>query len=133
MASKDEPPAVGVSIVSAQPNQHTSQYAVAWQITNSGLQAIELEESWLPHGKFRGARQAFEPHLILPAGATGLHQRMVDVIVMPGGVVENAFLILQARCQGELWRIFVRMRVEAPADRNARPIVEAITASPVRA
>jgi len=56
----------------------------------------------------------------------------VEVVVAPGGLVENAFLILRALYTEDTWRIFVRMNIEVAPDGTVRPIVEAVTASPVQ-
>lgn len=127
------PPALSISFVSAQPLPSTHRCGIVWQLENQGAQPIELDESWLPHGQFRAAREAFIPPLVLPAGCAVLHSRQVEVVVVPGGLVENAFLILRAHYAGEMWRIFTRMKIEAALDGNVQPIVEAITASPIAA
>jgi hypothetical protein len=126
-------PALRVSIVSAQLLRTSHLCDVVWQLENQGSEQVEIEESWLPHGQFRAAREAFVPPLILPVGDAVLHHREVEVVVVPGGLVENAFLILRALYTGDAWRIFVRMNIEAAPDGSVRPIVEAITAGPIQA
>ena len=51
----------------------------------------------------------------------------------PGTVVENAFLILVAHCQGEAWRLLARLTInwsQAQAG-EPRPLTEMITAQRV--
>jgi hypothetical protein len=133
MTSRSDPPALGISIVSSLQLAATPRYDVTWRIENEGSEEIEIEESWLPHGQFRASRETFDPPLILPARNSALHRRSVDVVVEPGRVVENAFLILRARYAGDAWRVFVRMKIEAAPDSGMRPIVEAVTTSPIQA
>ena len=132
MTAKSSPPALSVSILSSQLVRTTHRCDVVWQLENQGPDQIELEESWLPHGQFRASREAFVPPLILSAGDAVLHHRTVELVVAPGGLVENAFLILRALYTEDTWRIFVRMNIEVAPDGTVRPIVEAVTASPVQ-
>jgi hypothetical protein len=73
------------------------------------------------------------PPLILPSRESALHSRQVEVAVAPGGLVQNAFLILRVSYRGDPWRIFARMNVESTLHGSVQPIMEAVTASPISA
>ena len=53
--------------------------------------------------------------------------------MVPGGLVENAVLILRANYAGEMWRIVTQMKIEAAPDGSVQPTVEMITASSIAA
>jgi hypothetical protein len=127
------PPILNVSLVGAQTVAGTHHCNVVWRLENQGAQPVELAESWLPHGQFRAPREAFVPLLILPSRDSVLHSRQVEVVVAPGGLVQNAFLIFRVFYRGDPWRIFARMNVESTLDGSVQPIMEAVTASPISA
>lgn len=107
---------------------------VDWEVTNAGSEPLQILETWLPHGRFFGERQAFEPALFLGAGATAIIRRGVRYVADPEGVVENAFLNLRVRYGGRLWRILVRVRAHSTTKSPAPSLgltVEAITVHPI--
>ena len=100
---------------------------VDWQLTNLTSEPIEILEGWLPHGRFLGERQAFEPALDLAAGESAIIQRSVRYAAEPGEIIENAFLNLRVRYGGQPWRVLTRMRVECGFAGALGLIVEAVT------
>jgi hypothetical protein len=101
---------------------------VAWHIANDTRAPLTIRETWLPHGRFRGERQALQPPLLLPAGGRALLRQRVRCDVAPGEVVENAFLHLTVWHGEQSWRVLARMRVEHSASGSIGLVVEAITA-----
>jgi hypothetical protein len=125
------PPSLAVSIDRCETELPGTLIEVRWLLQNLGAEPLELEESWLPHGQFRGERQAFEPPVSLAPQGTLTHSREVDVAAATGSVIENAFLILRVRWQGKPWRVFARIRAAVALDHSIQPIVELVTVSPV--
>ena len=125
-------PSLSISIDRCKTELPGKLIEVGWLLQNRGSEPLELEESWLPHGQFRGERQAFEPPISLGPQGTLMHTRKVDVGAATGSVVENAFLILRVRWRGKPWRIFVRIRAGVTQNRSIEPIVELVTVSPVQ-
>jgi hypothetical protein len=122
-------PQLSVTFVGAAPASATD-HDVAWQITNDGRDAVEILESWLPHGQFYADREPCSPASRLEPGAGVRIGRRVRC-GGEGDEVENAFLILQLRSGGAAWRLFTRLRVIKEAGGAARPVVEAVTLQPV--
>jgi hypothetical protein len=97
------------------------------RIHNDASGALQLDDAWLPHGRFRG-----EGHVALntevPAGESRVVELTVSAAEPPGTIVENAFLVLRARRGDKSWRIFARMRVEFDSRGKPNAIVESVTA-----
>ena len=125
-------PSLAVSIERCKTELAGKLIEVGWLLQNLGSEPLELEESWLPHGQFRGERQAFEPPISLVPQGILIHTRKVDVGAASGSVIENAFLILLVRWRGKPWRVFARIRAAVAQDCNIEPIVELVTVSPVQ-
>jgi hypothetical protein len=125
-------PSLAVSIDRCETELPGKVIEVEWLLQNLGSEPLELEESWLPHGQFRGERQTFKPPISLAPQGTLIHIRKVDVAGAAGSVIENAFLILRVGWQGEPWRVFARIRSDIGQDGRIEPIVELVTASPVQ-
>ncbi len=104
---------------------------VCWQLTNLTQEPVELLECWLPHGRFRGERQAFEPVRVLAAGASTRISRDVQYDAASGETFENAFLILRLRFGSRPWRVLTRMTVSCTQPNDLNLVVEAVTAHPV--
>ncbi len=124
-----QPPQLGVTIVSTARASAT-EHDVVWQITNEGRDAVEILESWLPHGQFYADREPCSPASRLKPGAGVRIGRRVRC-GGEGDEVENAFLILQLRSGGAAWRLFTRLRVIKEAGGAVRPVAEAVTLQPV--
>ena len=96
-----------------------------WRITNDGDASVRLVETWLPHGRFRGAVRRHD-RAIAPGESVPLELPVVTAGA-PHEVVENAFLIL--RLEG--WRILARLRIRF--DEDAVPRAEVVDVSSQRA
>jgi hypothetical protein len=91
-----------------------------WRITNEGP-AIRLLETWLPHGRFRGAARRHD--LALATGESTTLELPVAASGGPGDRVENAFLIL--RLEG--WRVLARLLIRFDGAAAAHPEVVVVT------
>lgn len=92
-----------------------------WRITNDGDDAVRLLETWLPHGRFRGAPLR-HPRTIGPGQSVTL-EHPVLASGEPHDVVENAFLIL--RLEG--WRVLARLTLRFDRAGVPRPEVVVVT------
>ncbi|HZU06126.1 MAG TPA: hypothetical protein VFB73_09130 [Chloroflexota bacterium] len=107
------------------------QWQVRWRLTNAGPQPLHILSTWLPHSRFRGAEQAFDPPLTLAPGASRTLELAVACHEPPGTVVENAFLILRVLWGAEPWRILARLRVVVDPAGGPVMYCERITTQPV--
>ena len=92
-----------------------------WRITNAGDAPLRLLESWLPHGRFRGATRRHDRE-IAPGESIAL-DLPVETAGTAGEIVENAFLIL--RLEG--WRVLARLRIRFDERASAHAEVVAVT------
>ena len=92
---------------------------IRWELQNKTSRAVELIAARLPHGKFKAPEMRFEPALELAPGRRRDLEMEVFCREVPGAVIENAFVILEARYLRQYWRIFARLRVVL--DRQAVP------------
>jgi hypothetical protein len=99
---------------------------VSWIVQNQGDAALEPRSAWIPHGRFRGDGRLPLSGSLHPGESLRV-ALSVTVAEPAGSVVENAFLILRVACQGHLWGIFARMRIEFDAQARPVPIVELVT------
>jgi len=122
MLTSVEAPAVRIEVEHAQPGAYSRQWRVAWRITNLGAQPLQLDDAWIPHGRFRG-----EGHIPLTLSVGQGDSRRIELNVAadepPGTIVENAYLILRTLH----WRLFARMTVTFDAAGAPRPVVETVT------
>jgi hypothetical protein len=107
------------------------QWRIGWRIQNLDAEPLELDAAWLPHGRFRCARQSLVPPRRLPRGQRLDLEFVITTAGAPGEVVENAFLVLNARRRGEPWQLFARIRVTFDASGAPRPATELVTAQPL--
>jgi hypothetical protein len=124
-------PAPHLELDSRIIRQGGGQIEAVWRISNSSSRPVELLETWLPHGRFHAARQAIDPPILLPPGQVGEVDREIRLSAEPGEDVENAFLNLQVRYRGVLWRMLVRLRVGLEFSGAMTITVESITSHPV--
>lgn len=87
------------------------RWRIAWRIHNLGREGITLRGARLPHSKFKSEARVFENGLAVPGGANATVEFAVNCQGPPGGVVDNAFLILAVDWLERAWRIFVRFQV----------------------
>jgi hypothetical protein len=92
-----------------------------WRVTNRGRAPVRLLETWLPHGRFRGAPLR-QDRSIAPGQALVL-ATPVAASGAAGEVVENAFLIL--RLEG--WRVLARLSIRFDERGAPRPEVVVVT------
>jgi hypothetical protein len=106
------------------------QWRVSWRLTNAGPRPLRILSAWLPHSRFRGPEQAFDPPLALAPGTSLTLELAVACREPPGTVVENAFLILRVLWGAEPWRVLARLRVVC--DSQGGPVMygERITTQP---
>ena len=103
---------------------------ITWLLANLGPEPLEVLETWLPHDQFRAGREPFDPPLWLQAGRSIV---LLSTVHSPRGVsetVENAFLILRTRSNGQNRRVFARLRIENEKNGGIRPILESLTTTP---
>ncbi len=122
-----EPPRVSVRAVGCRPDANDPRrWRASWVVHNAGLEPLELQAAWIPHGRFRGDSRLSLSGQIGPDTSREL-EFSVTASEVPGTVVDNAFVILRVRVRANAWRIFVRMRIEFDAEAVPRPVVEAVT------
>jgi hypothetical protein len=92
-------------------------WTVRWRIANDGDQPILLLAAQHPHSQFRTPETRIDRE-IAPGAAADVALR-VRFSESPGGVVENPFLILRFRENGD-WRVLARVRVTA--GKNGEPV-----------
>lgn len=106
-------------------------WRVAFNVRNTGSEPVELLEAWLPHGRFRAEAVPLAGQLPLASGASIRLEFTVGFDEPPGEYVENAFVILRVRWQGQEWRVLTRLAVTADADGSPAASTELITTQPV--
>ena len=124
-------PRATVDLVELRASQHPSVWHTVWKVTNCTGTSLGIVEVWFPHDQFHRQRERFDPALSLAAHEALLLQADVTSPAVTT-TIENAFLILRLGHGESAWRIFVRLRIEAGARGQPRPIVEAITAQRAR-
>ena len=102
-----------------------------WRVQNQGGEPLEISSLRLPHGQFKSEEQRFEPPIVLPPGENEQFEIVVRCSEPPGLVTENAFVIFYANWLGELWRIYVRVRVSIDAKGQPDTATELITTQKV--
>jgi|SRR5579864_5386006 len=127
MLTAVEPP-VRISVTGCVPDSVPGRWRVGWRVTNLLTEPLWLQDAWVPHGRFRGSGHVALDASIAPGDDFDL-SLSVRASEDPRTVVENAFLIVQARTSSHGWRVFARMTV-AFADLPV-PRVEAVTAQPL--
>jgi hypothetical protein len=124
-------PEIALRQIGAHRARRPGWWHIRWELQNKTSRAVELIAARLPHGKFKAPEMRFEPALELDPGRR--HEFEMEVLCreLPGAVIENAFVILEARCLGQSWRIFARLRVAL--DRQGLPgaTSESITAQKI--
>jgi hypothetical protein len=104
---------------------------VAWTIENASAEVMQIEEAWVPHGRFRAERERYDPPLQLVPGEMARLDFNVAFDEKPGVEVENAFVIVRVLWRDEAWRIFARLTVGAEDDGAPQPRIELISAQHV--
>jgi hypothetical protein len=121
-----DPPRLRIDVADCRPADRPGAWHVSWRLTSEDERPLQVQEAWVPHGRFRGEhRQAL--HHVVPEGETSVVELIVRAQEAAGTVVENAFLILRVARDGEHWRVFARMRVDFDAAGIPRPLVEVVT------
>jgi hypothetical protein len=88
----------------------TGAWTVRWRITNEGKLPIQLVSAIQPHSQFRTPETGLDRTLAPGTAAdVALPVRFAE---SPGVVVENPFLIVRFREDGD-WRLLARVRVIA--------------------
>jgi hypothetical protein len=90
---------------------------VRWRITNESDRPIRLLAAQHPHSQFR-TRETEIDREIAPGASADL-ALPVRFSEPPGGVVENPFLLVRFRENGD-WRVLARVRVTA--GKNGEPL-----------
>ena len=92
-------------------------WTVRWRISNESDRPIRLVAAQHPHSQFRTPETKVDREIAPGAAAdVALPVRFSE---LPGVVVENPFLILRFREDGD-WRVLARVRVTA--GKNGEPI-----------
>ena len=104
---------------------------VAFEVRNEGDGPVELLEAWLPHGRFRAEAVPLSEQPLLASGASVRLEFTVGFDEPTGELVENAFVILRVRWEGQEWRVLTRLAVMADGDGRPVAATELITAHPV--
>ncbi|TMC76133.1 MAG: hypothetical protein E6J15_06370 [Chloroflexi bacterium] len=91
-------------------------WTVRWRITNESDRPIRLLAAQHPHSQFRTPETEIDREIA--PGATADVALPVRFSESPGVVVENPFLILRFRENGD-WRVLARVRVTA--GKNGEP------------
>jgi hypothetical protein len=124
------PPRLQIEPVDCQPCARAGEWQASWRIRNAADEAINLLETWLPHGRFRWEPRKLEPPIQLGPGAELVLDQPVRCQEAAGTVVENTFLFLKVTWRGRPWRVLARHRIEWNRA-GPRPVCELITTQPV--
>ena len=106
-------------------------WVVGWNIHNLGDQPLQILTAQCPHGRFRGDKIELADFPELMPGKTAHLELPVTCNEPPGIVVENAFLLLQAKWRNQLWRILIRLTVTFDEQGAPKGKTEVITTQPV--
>jgi hypothetical protein len=124
-------PQVSLSLVGRGAQTPAGRWPVAWTIQNASAELVQIEEAWVPHGRFRAERERYDPPLQLAPRESARLDFEVAFDEEPGIEVENAFVIVRVLWQREAWRIFARLTVRAEDDGAPQPRVELISSQHV--
>ena len=130
-SSPDDSPTLSVRPLEIGKEADVDVWRIGWVIANFGSKQAEIFEAWLPHGRFRGDREAFSPSRVVAAGESTLFYSVVRCSAEPGEIVENAFLILRVGFRAREWRVFTRLRIERTSLDSIELAVEKVTVHPV--
>lgn len=98
-------------------------WRTSWRVTNEGHSEVQLLSVRAPHARFR-AEPADLDAAVSPSTDIAL---AVQVEAGRAEEVENAFVILVVRQDGERWRVMFRVRVRIDDRGTPSPIVESMT------
>jgi hypothetical protein len=129
--SVSDEPTLTVAAEAVERTEDPSIWRIRWRLTNRDAVPLRISAAWLPHGRFRGQRQEFDPPLTLSASGGARFDSWVRADEAPGAVVENCFVILSVEWAGEQWRVFARLEVTFQADASPKVDTVLITAHPV--
>ena len=129
--AREAPPEITLRQVATEIDAVTGALSIAWVITNTGPERLEILSVRLPHGQFKSDVQRFEPALDLRPRQSAQFQTTVRCDEPAGLVTENAFVIFSVICSEEDWRIFVRIRVVMNPERKPETATELITTQKV--
>lgn len=105
-------PRVTVEQVSRRITHQPGVWMVGWDIRNDSSDSLEIVNVAVPHGRFRGQEADLRLALWIPPWESHQLELRVACAGEPGTTVENAFLILSVKFEGEDWRILVRLSVD---------------------
>lgn len=100
-----------VTIDAAGRRGTAGTWTFAWRVANDGERPLRLERAQLPHGRFHGAPADLHDVPDIAPGTACTVELGVRADGRPGEVVENAFVILQARYADRPWRILARLEI----------------------
>jgi hypothetical protein len=126
MLTAVQPPAVRIGVAACEPAGVLGCWRVTWLFYNDGDVGLDLEDAWVPHGRFRGPGHVPLNALVEPWTSMPL-EICVAAAEAPGTVIRNAFLIVLVRRGQARWRLFTRMRVEFDERARALPVIENVT------
>jgi hypothetical protein len=126
-ASKSDAPQISVTPIALRGEKGAGLWATRWRGQNHGASPLQLLAVHFPHGQFKSVESKFEPAIALGPGECAEFEVEVTCRELPGGVIENAFLIVNAVCSGSPWRIFVRLRVTINGRGEPEPCTRSIT------
>ncbi len=106
-------------------------WRVGWNVHNLGDQPLQILTAQCPHGRFRGNKIELADFPELMPGKTTHLELPVTCNEPPGTVVENAFLLLQAKWRNQLWRILIRLTVTFDEQGAPKGKTEVISTQPV--
>ncbi len=106
-------------------------WVVAWNIQNAGDQPLQILNAQCPHGRFRAGRVELADYPELMPGKSTRLELAVTCKEPPGTVVENTFLILQAKWRNQLWRILTRLTMTFDQQGAPNGFTEVITTQSV--
>lgn len=125
------PPRLEIEAQGCEATSEPGVWRAAWLVENRGSVPVSLHSTWHPHGQFKAPEHLVEPAMVLEPGARVRLVTSAWCREPPDGFVENAFLILRVEQAGQPWRVFARVRVEAPPGARPEPEVSRVTVQPV--